>query len=218
MPSFRVPLRPIWGPDFVPAAGLQCSRVLPACGTPAPRRHRGRNGMACFSVQCPVLGPVSTAGTGGTPHRRRCTGCDQGCDHKETATSQGGSGPAGLALGGRSQGWDGQVPGDPPPASWVARGRRRFPWPFGVSGSVGLRKESVSLLRAGPGDLTQEPHPASGRPCLRSLRKPQQASLGAGRFLSSLCCSPSVKTQDGSRGPHFTAGGLTKTGSLKARK
>lgn len=109
-------------------------------------------------------------------------------------------------------------PRGPTPASWVARGRRRFPWPFGVSGSVGLRKESVSLPRAGPGDLTQEPHPASGRPCLRSLRKPQQAGLGAGRFLSSLCCSPSVKTQDRSRGPHFTAGGLTETGSLKARK
>lgn len=142
--THRVPLRVLSG------APLQCSQVLPARRTPAPRLTP-RAQWARAAPLCPVSHPQSwiesTAGTGGTPHRR-CAGCDQGRDREGAATSQGGSGPAHLS-GGRSRGWDGQAPRRPPPASWPARGGGGFPWPFGVSGSVGLRKELVLVTWRG---------------------------------------------------------------------
>lgn len=137
------PPRPVWGPSSVLTGA-------PGAQDPGPPADpAGAVGARCASVQCPILSPGSRAQRAQAGRRTgRCAGCDQGCDREGAATSQGGSGPAHLS-GGRSRGWDGQAPRCPPPASWPARGGGGFPWPFGVSGSVGLRKELVLVTWRG---------------------------------------------------------------------
>lgn len=161
MPSFSVPLCPIWGPkdfscrlpDFVPLAAIQGSRVLPACRAPGPAADptgtMGAQRAFLSSVPSSVLNRERNGHRWDAPPQTVHRVCDQGCDRKETATSQGGLGPAGLSSGGRSQGWDGQVPRHPPPASWLARGGRGSLWPFGMGGSMGLRKASAGLRGQG---------------------------------------------------------------------